>query len=240
VSCPLGQSAADIQPCAGPDDKSCGQGVECKASETYLPPCNPCDPSDPTCAEGACPAGLTCDPTNLFCTCDSAQSPTFSIDGASYACAYSYLDPTCVPGGATPCKGLLQSYVCHVPNACQSADATAAENQGKACCVPGTDAPVSVSVCAQCAPDAQRDAAGSVYCSCRCAVADGAPAEPDFNFCTCPSGYTCSQIQSNLGLGNPELNGKYCIKDGSAFTSAITCGTSPGNHALPCSGTTTP
>jgi hypothetical protein len=239
VSCPLGQTAADVHPCSGPDDASCGAGQKCTPSETFLPPCNPCDPKqDPTCAPVACPAGLTCDPDNLFCTCDSANSPTFTSDGATYACAYS--DPTCVPGGSTPCKGLLQSYVCHVPGACQSANASAADNQGKACCVPGTDAPVSVSVCGQCSPANQRDAAGSVYCSCRCAVADGAPAEPDFDFCTCPGGYTCSEIRPDLNLGDPELTGKYCIKAGSAFTQVTSCGSSPGNHDPPCAGATGP
>jgi hypothetical protein len=237
VSCPLGQ--AGIRPCTGPGDTSCGDGAACAASESYRPPCDPCDPSqNPTCDPIACPAGLTCDPNLLFCTCDSARSPTFSIEGASYACAYT--DPSCVPGGSAPCTGVLQSYVCHVPGACQSAGATQADNQGKDCCVPGTDAPVSVPVCAQCAADGQRDAAGAVYCSCRCDVADGAPPEPDFNFCACPSGYTCSEIRPDLDLGDAELTGKYCIKAGSAFTSSTTCGASPGNHASPCSGATGP
>jgi len=157
------------------------------------------------------------------------------LDGASYAC--SYLDPTCVPSSARPCTGLLRSYVCHTPGACQTAFGTPGENQGKACCVPGTDAPVSVPVCGQCAAAASRDAASAVYCSCRCDVADGAPPEPDFNFCTCPSGFACAEIRPDLQLGDPETTGKYCIKAGSDYVaSATACGVVEGNHAAPCAG----
>lgn len=235
ISCPLGQSAADMRACDGPDDTSCGDGIECTAAETFTPPCDPCDPSqDSACSPVARPPGLTCDPDRNICTCDSSQSPKLSLDGASYACAY--FDPTCVPSSSTPCTGTLVSYVCHVPGSCQSADATPAENQGKACCVPGSDAPVSVPVCGQCAPSGQRDATSAVYCSCRCGVADGALPEPDFNFCACPRGFTCSEIRPDLNRGDPELTGKYCIREGTAFQSASSCGTSPGNHASPCAG----
>jgi hypothetical protein len=233
VSCPLGQSSADIHPCSGPDDTSCPTGA-CTASETFSPACEVCTQQDPTCTPIACPTGLTCDLPSKVCTCDSAQSPTFSLDGATYRCAY--FDPACVPSGSTPCTGLLKSYACHVPGACQSADVTPDENEGKACCVPGTDAPVGVPVCGQCAPTGDRDAANAVYCSCRCAVADGDPPEPDFNFCTCPSGYTCSEIRPDLNLGDRELTGKYCIKDGSAFSATSDCGVSAGNHDVPCAG----
>jgi hypothetical protein len=237
VSCPLGQSAAGVRACSGPgDDASCGSSGTCTAAETFAEPCVPCDASgDPTCPASACPEGLTCDPAHGVCTCDSAKSPTLALDGVSYGC--SYFDPACVPGGATPCAGLLQSYVCHVAGACQSADATPEENQGKACCLPGTDVPVSASVCGQCAPTGQRDAASAVYCSCRCGVADGDPPEPDFNFCACPSGFSCEELRPDLKLGDPELTGKYCVQQGSVWSgSAAACGASPGNHELPCAG----
>ncbi len=236
VSCPLGQSSSDLVSCDGPGDTRCGPTGKCTASETYAPVCNACDPTqDPGCTPVACPTGLTCDPTRKVCTCDSATSPTLTLDGASYACAY--FDPSCAPGGAAPCMGVLQSYLCHAPGACQSASATPAENQGKACCVPGTDAPVSVPVCGQCDTSMHRDAESAVYCSCRCAVADGDPPEPDFNFCACPSGFSCSEIRPDLNLGDAQLTGKYCIRDGSAFDStAETCGFVAGNHDAPCAG----
>jgi hypothetical protein len=240
VSCPLGQSAASIQPCDGPDDTRCAPAGKCVASETRAPVCDPCDPStDAGCLPLACPPGLTCDPARRVCTCDSAKSPTLSLDGVGYAC--SYFDPSCVPSAAAPCTGILQSYFCHVPGACQTGSGTPDENMGKACCLPGTDAPVGVPVCGQCDRSLSRDAASAVYCSCRCGVAAGAPPEPDFNFCACPSGFTCSEIRPDLHLGDPELTGKYCIKEGSAFGAVSeTCGFVAGNLGAGCAGVGAP
>ena len=241
VSCPLGQSPADIQRCTGPDDTSCPSGTRCERSATLTPPCNACDPaSDPSCVPQMCPAGLTCDPALGVCTCDSTNSPTLKLEGATYGCGY--LDPACTPSRDHPCFGLLRSYVCHAPGSCQTAGAATADNQGKACCVPGTDAPVDVPVCGQCASEGRRDAASAVYCSCRCGVADGDPPEPDFNFCTCPGGFTCSEIRPDFGLtgADKQLNGRYCIKEGSAFTNTAACGLAAGYNGSACVGLAVP
>ena len=238
VSCPLGQSASDILPCSGPQDTSCPEGEKCVASQPFAQACVTCDPAMGSgCVPLPCPAGLTCDATLGVCTCDSTNSPTFMLEGVSYAC--SYLDASCVPGSGTPCTGVLQSYTCHTPDACQQAGGTSAENKGKACCIPGTDTPIGVPVCGQCGSSGSRDAADAVYCSCRCAVADGAPAEPEFNFCSCPTGFTCSEIRPDITLGGSgqELTGKYCIKVGSAYDgSAASCGVVAGNDDSPCAG----
>jgi hypothetical protein len=236
VSCPLGQSAADVHPCAGPEDTSCGAGVSCLPSGTFAPICGACDPAtDPSCAPMPCPTGLTCDPSRGVCTCDSAKSATLTVDGTAYAC--SYFDATCVPTGEKACTGVLQNYLCHTPGACQTEGASPADNQGKACCAPGSDTPIGVSVCGQCNPSTNRDADHAVYCSCRCGVADGDPPEPNFNFCACPDGFTCSEIRPDLEQSDQQITGKYCIKDGSAFTDASeTCGVVSGNHDAPCVG----
>jgi hypothetical protein len=236
VSCPLGQSPDIVHPCSGPGDESCGGGESCVSGGAFTPTCTVCDGTNPSCVPARCPTGLTCDQDLGVCTCDSRDSPTFSQDGESYACAY--FDASCVPGGSAPCTGVLQSYLCHAEGSCQTEGGTAADNQGKACCVPGTAQPVGVPVCGQCDPATSRDAASSVYCSCRCDVADGAPAEPDFNFCTCESGFTCTEIRPNLDLGSPELNGKYCVKSGSAYDGSLneTCGVVAGYHGAPCAG----
>jgi hypothetical protein len=235
VSCPLGQSAADLKPCAGPTDTTCGPGASCVVSDTFAQACDPCDPAtDPACVP--CPAGLTCDAQQGVCTCDSS-SPSLTLAGVSYGCAY--FDPSCVPSASAPCAGLPTSYLCHASGACQSATATPAQNEGKACCVPGTDTPVGVSVCGQCDTASQRDAEQAVYCSCRCAVADGDPPEPDFDFCTCPTGFTCDEIRPDLHLGGDQLTGKYCVKTGTAAqpgTTAASCGVVAGNHDSPCAG----
>jgi hypothetical protein len=242
VSCPLGQSQSDIHPCTGPTDASCGadgSDAKCVASATLLPACTPpcMNPNDPNCLEVKCPAGLTCDTNQLICVCDSAKTPTVSFEGVNYACVY--FDPACKPTTSAPCSGYLQSYVCHAEGACQTAGASVADNQGKACCVPGTGKPVGFPVCGQCDATGKRDAAQAVYCSCRCGVADGDPPEPDFNFCTCPSGFTCSELRPDFHLtggADAELNGKYCMKDGTEFTGPASCGFVQGNHDAPCKG----
>lgn len=127
-----------------------------------------------------------------------------------------------------PVEKRCKRYVCHAPGACQVASMTEGENQGKDCCVPGTDRPVSASVCGQCEAGSPRGAERSVYCSCRCGPPDGTPPEEGVNYCECPSGYECSEIRKDYGLGDKQLAGKYCIKQGSAFAGVQACGAVSG------------
>jgi len=149
-------------------------------------------------------------------------------------------DERCDKANGEKCveSSLPGRFVCHKPNDCQQPNAAPASNAGKACCLPGTDTPVSVPVCGQCDRKANRDAEQAVYCSCRCGTADGAPEEPNFNFCTCPTGFTCSEIRPYIGLGDPLLTGKYCVKEGTAYTTGTfnACGAVAGNHEAPCLG----
>jgi hypothetical protein len=238
VSCPLGQSANDIHPCTGPSDTTCGGDAKCVPSATLSPVCTPpCDPNDLSCVQVHCPAGLQCDLNQLICVCDTTNTAMVTFENVNYSCVK--FDPSCTPTTSAPCTGLATSYVCHTRGSCQTAGASAADNQGKGCCVPGTDEPVGVPVCGQCDAAGKRDAAQAVYCSCRCDVADGDPPEPDFNFCSCPSGFTCSQVRPDLGVSggaDKQLNGKYCIKTGTEFMGAASCGSVAGNHDKPCIG----
>lgn len=77
------------------------------------------------------------------------------------------------------------------------------------CFVPGTQVPIRGAVSPQLL---QRREDDTVYCSCRC---DG----PDENarYCECPTGFSCEQLVTKLGLGQEELAGSYCIRDGTKF-----------------------
>lgn len=58
----------------------------------------------------------------------------------------------------------------------------------------------------------ERRASNSVYCSCRC---DG----PDktARYCKCPSGYGCTLL-NDIPLGNSgQLQGSYCVRNGTAY-----------------------
>ena len=243
VSCPQGQSLSDIQPCNGPTDTSCGAGATCVESQTLAPECT-CDPHKTGDCDAACSGiqGTTCDPTLKVCGCKQSQT----VNGITFSCALA--DPACK--GMT-CLSVLKSYLCHKPGNCQSS--IAADNGGgKQCCIPGTDTPVGVTVCGQCETSSHRNAADAVYCSCRCcpkccddpglAMGEacekdktlcGTACDPNFNYCKCPTGFACSEIRKNVGLGDAQLTGSYCIKENSAYTgNASSCGTVKGNADL--------
>ncbi|WP_437602751.1 hypothetical protein [Sorangium sp. So ce590] len=207
VSCPMGQEAP---PTCKPNAAGC---TDCKPSGTYAPDC---DPTEPDGGKAQCLSG-NCDAAGAFCRCTAdTDCPT--------------TEWTC--GG----DGVCTLHICHdgMPKSdegktlCQDPTKSAAENQGKPCCVPGTEDPVASPVCGQCAGNSQRNAEQAVYCSCRCGVADGEPDDPNFNFCECPQGFTCSEIRPNVGLGDPNITGKYCIKQGSQFEGEQACGDVPG------------
>jgi hypothetical protein len=121
------------------------------------------------------------------------------------------------------------------PTGCQTPTSGDGEKD-LSCCVPGTDTPIDVEVCGQCA-NSKREATQAVYCSCRCDVADGEPPDPNFNFCECPTGYVCSQIRPNVGLGDVQLTGKYCIKEGTEFQNKGECAQIKGHGRAPqCEG----
>jgi hypothetical protein len=211
VSCPLGQPPVDGTNAAYPDRRCTspnGQADESKC--TGQEKCTQTQPiatdCDPTQNNGKCDDGTVCDPAGKFCQCDNAP-PSSTPNG--YAC-----DTT---------THQFQGYICHVPGNCQTADGDETSNcdggQPKDCCVPGTDKPIAQPVCSQCTSDSNRDAAQAVYCSCRCDASDTDPngRDPNFNYCDCPSGYECSEIRPDVGLGDPQITGKYCIKNGTAY-----------------------
>jgi hypothetical protein len=258
VSCPLGQAAPQ-----GCDPKGtgtpCAAGKTCTQAQIYAPSCAVCNENDPSCTPIPCPTvgstALNCTSLSSFkdctesdngnCTCTCTDSDNSSINGVSYSCEGATNDPT------SPL--VLHSYVCHETGSCQDAnDGATTKNEGKDCCVPGTDSPVAVQVCGQCSASTQRDAAQAVYCSCRCcapccsdmtltateaanqgcstdASTCGPACDPNFNYCSCPSGFTCAAIRPNVGLGDAQLAGAYCIQTGTAYTgSASQCSSLTG------------
>jgi len=74
-----------------------------------------------------------------------------------------------------------------------------------------------------------RQSANTVYCSCRCANADGQTNDGAV-YCTCPSGYDCAQLINPIASIDPDLTGAYCIKHNSEYQSFNAC-------QLPCDPT---
>jgi hypothetical protein len=244
VTCPLGQAApkscdASVPGVCGKD--ASGKDISCVEAGVFAPDCVPpvaCKteadcPSNGACVGGfcpePCPRGLKCDATRKVCGCEDINNTE---------------DYKCVLSDAKDAKSLrvLKSFVCHTPGSCQAEGADLATNKDKACCVPGTDTPATTAVCGQCAglagAKSTRGADQAVYCSCRCDIADGAAAEPNFNFCACPTGFSCSQVRPNVGLGDIQVTGKYCVKETTEYTGKTgECGDVHGNWDTTCSGT---
>lgn len=78
-----------------------------------------------------------------------------------------------------------------------------------ACHIPASPETVTVPVDPQLTA---RRADSTVYCSCRCEGADKTA-----KYCTCPSGYACTPLVPDLGLGKANLAGKYCLKNGTEW-----------------------
>lgn len=203
VSCPAGQEAPPT--CNPTNPGSCS---DCRQSGTYAPDC---DPTKDDKGAGQCLSGV-CDAAGSFCRCSGPQD---------------------CPSDAWTCgaDGVCTLHICHDNiTGCQDPTKSAEENRGKACCVPGTKAPVASPVCGQCAADSNRNAEQAVYCSCRCGVAEGEKEDPNFNFCECPQGFECAEIRPNVGLGDQNITGKYCIKQGSQFRGEQDCGQVQGRY----------
>jgi hypothetical protein len=67
-----------------------------------------------------------------------------------------------------------------------------------------------------------REAVDTVYCSCRCANADG-KTDDGANYCTCPDGFACNQLVAPVGLGDVGLTGAYCIKKNTVYDPSSSC-----------------
>lgn len=97
------------------------------------------------------------------------------------------------------------------------------------CTVPGTGAPVTAKVLPQCA---DRRAADTVYCSCRCANAAGRT-DDGASYCSCADSFVCTQLVTSIGMPNDTFSGAYCMKPQTKYDPLNSC------HSL-CDKTTDP
>jgi hypothetical protein len=108
------------------------------------------------------------------------------------------------------------------------------------CTVPGSSAPVTPqgparlgeSVDSQCI---DRSGTRAVYCSCRCANAEG-KTDDGATYCACPSGFACTQVVPPLVSGDPSAGG-YCIPEGTAFDPNKSCANTCSPTSNPCPDT---
>ncbi len=108
------------------------------------------------------------------------------------------------------------------------------------CTVPGTSMPVQPNLPVSGGGVAQtvdpwctdRPSSQTVYCSCRCENAEGST-DDGASYCTCPSGYSCTQVVPAVQSGDPNA-GAYCIKSGTAYDSNAVCPALCDPRSNPC------
>jgi hypothetical protein len=148
------------------------------------------------------------------------ESPTFTGFSASEINLVTD-DPSC-GGGTCLVNGFQGLTTCPYG---QDANGRSPSPSVPACTTPGTGQPVTSSgpggatVQPQCT---DRRPSSTVYCTCRCANADG-QTDDGADYCSCPDGFTCTQLVSSLGSANIPLAGAYCIKGGTAYDPATAC-----------------
>ena len=113
--------------------------------------------------------------------------------------------------------------------------------QNTPCCTPGVNQQViaandsaTMPTHSAVQPNCQdRQAANSVYCSCRCANLQGAT-DDGAVYCQCPSGFDCTQLVTAINsTEDPGLTGAYCMKHNTGYdvstACGILCGQTPGD-----------
>ena len=215
VSCPDGQPA----PTSCTDGNACGGDEECVDGGVILTSCDPTPCGEEGALEENCNdsngsnqacGGRICNDDGSYCHCEVGECP------AGYTC--------------NPDTNLCTTKVCRLTDPSPGDDGR--------CYVPGTEDPIAVSVCGQCDG---RKAEDAVYCSCRCGSPSENPPEGDenFNFCDCPEGFVCEEVRPNVGLGDPQLTGKFCVREGTSYENELQCGDVVGFWGPQCNGTPT-
>lgn len=166
-------------------------------------------------AATGCPAGGVGDP----CVPEDEYTPTFSGFGIGEAN---------VESRSFQCE----TRVCIVNHfqgrvSCPYGQSGVAANDTVhgSCYIPSSNTAVTAAVDPQLIA---RRAEDTVYCSCRCAGDDKSA-----KYCSCPNGYSCTPLVPNLGFGKTNLAGKYCLKNGTEYTSGAT-GTTCADKASSC------
>ena len=61
-----------------------------------------------------------------------------------------------------------------------------------------------------------------MYCSCRCANADGRT-DDGLAYCACGDGFTCAPLVTSIGSDPDHVAGSYCIKANTAYDRSTSC-----------------
>jgi len=134
-------------------------------------------------------------------------------------CPYGQTAPGTGPSGpaGSPAAAVSSQDGCVLPG--MTAGTTSAEVTATNVNLPGQSAGhVPAQIIGAGASD--RTANKTVYCSCRCANAEGAT-DDGATYCGCPESYTCTQLVASFGQPNDTVSGAYCVLDGTVYNPAL-------------------
>jgi hypothetical protein len=166
----------------------------------------------------SCPYGQNSDGSPIQPAVACATNVTPRPDGTAPACANQMPQSwgCCAPGTNAPisgwdptCQGLEAGSPFDTPCSASNTSSTP-----QAC---------NSAVLGQCI---DRTADTAVYCSCRCADVNGQTNDGS-NYCTCPDGFTCTQLVSSIGATDSGLTGAYCMKNNTAYNAQNCIGCDP-------------
>lgn len=205
VSCPFGQLAPTL--CDGPGDGCVASHVVSVPQGFGKDKCS----ADEDCAT----LGGKCNTAGGFCEC-SKDEDCATAGPEPYRCVGDDSGKPTAAGKQCTLfvKATGDDIECQSEGDAGLTGTEAEEAAKKSCCIPGADVPVSTGVCPQCdqgdSGQKGRNAENAVFCSCRCLL-DGEEEDADTNYCDCPDGFQCSEIRKDIGLGDKQIAGGYCI-----------------------------
>lgn len=121
------------------------------------------------------------------------------------SCPYGQQADAAPRAGTVPCSMEGGAFGCCTPDTMRGVDGL--DTSGSF---------VSPSALATVRPQcADRTSDETVYCSCRCAGADGG-VDDGGGYCTCPGGFACTQLVAPIGTTD-QFTGAYCIKAGTRY-----------------------
>jgi hypothetical protein len=193
----------------------------------------------------------------LLAACGGTTSPAAATDGGADSAPSGAIGASCTPeieqsptfGGfrlnevnleenSPSCGGAvcLVNHFEGLTTCPYGQDASGHPPPGASACVtPVTGQPVApdpaVGVPPQCT---DRRPSSAVYCSCRCANADGRT-DDGATYCTCPGSFTCTQLVTSIGTPGDTTSGAYCVEDGTNYDPRVSCPTlcDPSAQACP-------
>ena len=192
-----------------------------------------CSSSTSTAADGGAPTATTAAGLGSPCTPAQERDPAF-LAFADNELNVETQSPSCATGVClvNHFRGRVSCPYGQTADGQPPSGATACTTPDKHLPVTGSagDPVKKAQVAAQCA---DRTAEKTVYCSCRCANANG-KTDDGSAYCACGDGFECAPLASAIGADPEHIAGSYCIKANTAYDKSTACTQDCDPATRPC------